>query len=248
MLNYKDGSAGPFLLFGGVNCRAVARAVPDLPIIADMPYGSFHVSEKDTVQNALRLVKEAGVSAVKIEGGTRRESVIKALLNAEIPVMGHLGLTPQSLHKFGGYKVQGRDPAAADLLLDDAAFLAQGGCFAMVLECIPASLAARISSQLTIPTIGIGAGVDCDGQVLVWHDLLGLFDGIRPKFVKRFAELGREAVEAISDYAQEVRSGTFPGVEHSYSDKITNKEDRKPVEDGNAPAQGYLTSMDNDES
>lgn len=200
------------------HCAAVARARPGVPIIADMPYGSFHLDPALTVEGALRLVKEAGVHAVKIEGGRRRAEHIAALLEAEIPVMGHLGLTPQSIHRFGGYKVQGRGEEAARELRDEAAFLADAGCFSLVLECIPAALARTVSEASPIPTIGIGAGDGCDGQVLVFHDLLGLFDGLAPRFVKRYAELGRDATAAVARYVEEVRSGVFPGPEHTYDD------------------------------
>lgn len=198
------------------HCRAVQRAQPGIPVIADLPYGSFHVSVEETVRQAVRLVKEAGVQAVKLEGGRKRAAVIAALLDAEIPVMGHLGLTPQSLHRFGGYKVQGKGDAAAEAMLDEARFLSDAGCFAIVLECIPAPLAERITAEIAAATIGIGAGVGCDGQVLVFHDMLGLFDRMQPKFVKRYAELGRIATEAVARYAQEVRDGSFPAPEHSY--------------------------------
>ncbi len=195
---------------------AVSRARPGVPIIADMPYGSFHVDPAATVEAALRLVKEAGAHGVKLEGGRRRADHIAALLDAEIPVMGHLGLTPQSVHKLGGFKVQGRGEEAAARLRDEALFLADAGCFAIVLECIPAPLADAISTDLPVPTVGIGAGAGCDGQVLVFHDMLGLFDGFTPRFVKRYAELGRDAPAAIARYADEVRNGTCPGPEHTY--------------------------------
>ncbi len=200
------------------HCRAVARARPGLPVIADLPYGSFHVSPGDTVRHALRLVKEGGVAGVKIEGGRKRRAVIEALLAAEIPVMGHLGLTPQSIHKLGGYKVQGRGRGASDLMVDEALFLEEVGCFSLVLECIPAELGRRITEAVNIPTIGIGAGPGCDGQVLVFHDLLGLFSGLQPRFVKRYAELGQTAVAAVQEYCREVRTGAFPGPEHSFTD------------------------------
>jgi 3-methyl-2-oxobutanoate hydroxymethyltransferase len=196
--------------------RAVTRAGTGLPVIADLPYGSFHVDPRETVRAGLRLVQEGGAQAVKLEGGRQRQDHLAALLDAEIPVMGHLGLTPQSLHRFGGYKVQGRSEEAARRLLDEAAFLDEAGCFAMVLECIPAVLAARITASVGVPTIGIGAGVDCDGQVLVFHDLLGLLDDFQPKFVKRYADLGRGAVDAIAAFGDDVRRGAFPGPEHTY--------------------------------
>ncbi len=197
---------------------AVVRARPGVPVIADMPYGSFHVSPDDTVRHAIRLVKDGGATAVKVEGGRQRGAMLEALLAAEIPVMGHLGLTPQSVHRFGGFKVQGRGKDAAARLLDEAAFLEQAGCFAMVLECIPAELAARVTAHVGIPTIGIGAGPGCDGQILVFHDLLGLYRGRRPRFVKRYADLGDEAAAAVRRFAAEVRDGVFPAPEHCFHD------------------------------
>lgn len=198
------------------HCRAVVRGRTGLPVIADLPYGSFHVSPQDTVRAGLRLVQEAGVQAVKLEGGRQRGSAIAALVDAEIPVMGHLGLTPQSVNRLGGYRVQGRGAEAEARLLDDAAFLVEAGCFAIVLECVPAALAAQITSRVAVPTIGIGAGPGCDGQVLVFHDLLGLLPGPAPKFVKRYADLGRAASDAVERFAGEVRRREFPGAEHSY--------------------------------
>ena len=198
------------------HASAVTRAQTGLPVIADLPYGAFHVDPRRTVEAGIRFVKQAGVQAVKIEGGQRRRQHLEALLDAEIPVMGHLGLTPQSLNKLGGYKVQGRDEREAEVLLEDAQFLADAGCFAVVLECIPSRLASRISASISIPTIGIGAGPGCDGQVLVFHDLLGLQTDFQPRFVKRYAQLGQVAVEAVSTFVQEVRAGVFPAQEHSY--------------------------------
>ena len=231
------------------HCRAVARAQPAVPVIADLPYGSFHVDTTETVRHALRLVKEAGVAAVKIEGGRKRRAVIEALLAAEIPVMGHLGLTPQSIHRFGGYKVQGRGHGAADVMLEEARFLDEIGCFALVLECIPKGLAERITRDLRIPTIGIGAGVACDGQVLVYHDLLGLFTGMQPRFVKRYAELGAEAIAAVRSYAAEVRAGVFPAAEHSYEDAEGDaKAAGAAAEEGTTAQGGYLASLENGES
>ncbi|MBK6899128.1 MAG: 3-methyl-2-oxobutanoate hydroxymethyltransferase [bacterium] len=198
---------------------AVVRARPGVPVVADMPYGSFHVSPDDTVRHAIRLVKDGGATAVKVEGGRARAAILAALLAAEIPVMGHLGLTPQSVHRFGGFKVQGRGQDAAARLLDEAAFLEQAGCFAMVLECIPAELAARVTAAVGIPTIGIGAGPGCDGQILVFHDLLGLYRGRRPRFVKAYADLGDAAAAAVRRYAEEVRGGVFPAAEHCFHDE-----------------------------
>jgi len=227
------------------HCGAVCRARPCIPVIADMPYGSFHVSPAETVRHGLRLVKETGVSAVKVEGGRRRAEVIKALLDAEIPVMGHLGLTPQSVNRFGGYRIQGRGEEAAAALLDEALFLEEAGCFAIVLECVPSVVAERISSRLSIPTIGIGAGPGCDGQVLVFHDMLGLFTGLKPKFVKRYAELGDSAVHAVESFVTEIRDGTFPGVEHEYGEKPTGRRDGSGA---NVSGQsGYLGSIDKSE-
>lgn len=227
------------------HCAAVCRANPRVPVIADMPYGSFHVSAAETVRHGLRLVKETGVNAVKVEGGRHRSDAIKALIEAEIPVMGHLGLTPQSVNRFGGYKVQGRGPDAAATLLDEALFLEEMGCFAIVLECVPATVAAQISSRLNIPTIGIGAGPGCDGQVLVIHDMLGLFTGFKPKFVKRYAELGTAAVQAVESFVDEVRGGTFPGPEHQYGEAPSGSKSGSPA---NVSGQsGYLGSVSGDE-
>lgn len=220
---------------------AVVRAQPGVPVIADLPYGSFHLDPRETVAGALRLVKEAGVHAVKLEGGRVRREHIAALLAAEIPVMGHLGLTPQSLHRLGGYKVQGRGEAAARILRDEAQFLAESGCFSLVLECVPGPLAAEISAASPVPTVGIGAGAGCDGQVLVFHDMMGLFDDLAPKFVKRYAELGREAGGAMARYVAEVRNGVFPGPEHAYD------SEKGAAAAGAEPGQGYLGGVKNGE-
>jgi len=226
------------------HCAAVGRARPGVPVIADLPYGSFHLSPRETVAAGLRLVKEAGVNAVKLEGGRKRQDAIAALLDAEIPVMGHLGLTPQSINRFGGYKVQGKGIDAAARLADEAAFLADAGCFSLVLECVPEDLAKAISASLSIPTIGIGAGAACDGQVLVFHDLLGLYDGVQPRFVKRYADLGRLAREAVNRYAEEVRCGAFPGPEHAFADSARGAAE-PPVGDGDkGPVPGYLARLD----
>lgn len=216
--------------------RAVTRARTGLPVIADLPYGTFHVDPRETVRAALRLVKGAGVQAVKLEGGRCRADHIKALIDAEIPVMGHLGLTPQSLNAFGGYKVQGRSEEAADRLLEEARFLTDAGCFAMVLECIPAALASRVTEAVDIPTIGIGAGAGCAGQVLVFHDLLGLTDDFKPRFVKRYAELGQIAAEAIEAFSREVREGSFPTEAHTYG----KKKGTKPAPETGG---GYLNGL-----
>ena len=218
------------------HARAVVRAVTGLPVVVDLPYGSFHVDPRDTVRQALRLVREAGVQAVKLEGGRKRADHIAALLDAEIPVMGHLGLTPQSVNVLGGYRVQGREDEQAEVLLDEARFLNEAGCFAMVLECIPADLARRITEAVEIPTIGIGAGVECTGQVLVLHDLLGLSGEFKPRFVKRYADLGAAAGDAVADYAREVREGTFPAPEHTYG--------RGRRKAGSGTGKGYLSGLE----
>ena len=185
---------------------AVARTRPGPLVVADLPWLSYHVSAEDAVRNAGVLVR-AGAQAVKLEGGRRRLPVIAALLDAEIPVMGHLGLTPQSVHAMGGYRVQGQQAEAAEGLVDDAVALAEAGCFAIVLECVPREVAAAITRSVPVPTIGIGAGPDCDGQVLVIHDLLGLEDRIAPKFVRRYAALKADAVAAVAAFGADVGRG-----------------------------------------
>ncbi len=194
---------------------AVARTQPRALVVGDLPWLSYHVSIPDTVQNAARLVR-AGAGAVKLEGGRKRLDSIRAILDAEIPVMGHLGLTPQSVHAFGGFKVQGRDLEAARAIVDDAVALAEVGCFAIVLECVPDAVARLVTDSVDIPTIGIGAGRHCDGQVLVFHDLLGLEERITPKFVRRYAELGADARAALRAFAEDVRAGRFPSSDETY--------------------------------
>ncbi|MEM7481100.1 MAG: 3-methyl-2-oxobutanoate hydroxymethyltransferase [Acidobacteriota bacterium] len=196
--------------------RAVRRGVQRALLVGDMPYGSFHRGLGQAVDNALRFIKEGGAQAVKIEGA--RPEVVEALVGAEIPVMGHLGLTPQSLHKFGGFKVQGRGDAAARALLEAAHALEEAGAFSLVLECVPADLAEEVTGQIGIPTIGIGAGAGCSGQVLVYHDLLGMEERIAPRFVRRYGELGRASRDAISAFASDVRSGAFPSRDETYGD------------------------------
>lgn len=196
--------------------KAVRRGLDRALLIADMPYGSFHLGPRQAVENALRFVKEGGAAAVKIEGA--RADVVEALVAAEIPVMAHLGLTPQSLHQFGGFKVQGRGDAAAESLKTAALAMQEAGAFSLVLECIPADLAAEVTASLDIPTVGIGAGVDCDGQVLVYHDLLGLEDRLAPRFVRRYAHLGNAAREAVGRYAADVRARQFPSQDESFAD------------------------------
>ncbi len=194
---------------------AVARTRPRALVLADLPWLSYHVSAEDTVRNAGRLV-QAGAQAVKLEGGRKRVAMIAALVDAEIPVMGHIGLTPQSVLATGGYKVQGRDAAAAAGLVDDAIALATAGCFAIVLEGVPAPVARMITEAVDVPTIGIGAGPSCDGQVLVFHDAVGLEDRVLPRFVRRYANLKAEGVAAIAAYAADVRAGRFPSDAESY--------------------------------
>jgi 3-methyl-2-oxobutanoate hydroxymethyltransferase len=197
--------------------RAAVRGAKRPLVVADMPFGSFQISDEEAVRSAVRFVKEAGADAVKVEGAGLTVSRVLALVGAGIPVMGHVGLTPQSATMLGGFRAQGRTSARARQLLDEARTLEQAGCFSLVLEAVPAPVAARITEGLTIPTIGIGSGRDCDGQVLVYHDLLGLYQGREPRFVKRYAELATEIQDAIERYAADVRSGAFPGDEHTYS-------------------------------
>jgi 3-methyl-2-oxobutanoate hydroxymethyltransferase len=196
--------------------KMVSRAAKRAMIIADMPYLSYQISVEDAVRNAGRFIKEAGAHAVKIEGGREVSEKVEAMTKAEIPVMAHIGLTPQAIHRMGGYKVQGRTEEAAKTLMEDAKILQDAGAFSLLLEAIPAGLAAQITKDLTIPTIGIGAGPHCDGQVLVIHDVLGLFERFVPKFVKRYANLKEDALEAIKQYKEEVEKGLFPGKEHSF--------------------------------
>ncbi len=194
--------------------RAVRRGVRRALLVADMPYGSFHLGAEQAIGNALRFIKEGGAQAVKIEGA--RAELVAAMSAAEVPVMAHLGLTPQSVHRLGGFKVQGREQAARQAMLDAALAVEEAGAFSLVLECVPADLAAAISERLAIPTIGIGAGPHCGGQVLVYHDLLGLEERIAPRFVRRYAELGRLSREGIERFAADVRGGRFPAPEESY--------------------------------
>ena len=196
--------------------RIVARGCKRALVIGDMPFLSYQASKEQALGNAGRFLKESGAHAVKLEGGVTVRDSIRAIVDAGIPVMGHIGLTPQSVHCFGGYKVQGREKERRDAVLRDAHAVEEAGAFAVVLEGMPLGLAREITGQLSIPTIGIGAGVDCDGQVLVLHDMLGLNEGFAPKFLRRFAELGGAVREAVRSYADEVRSGRYPGKEHSF--------------------------------
>ncbi|HVP67535.1 MAG TPA: 3-methyl-2-oxobutanoate hydroxymethyltransferase [Anaeromyxobacteraceae bacterium] len=196
--------------------RGLARSAGRAHLVGDMPFGSYQASPDEAVKHAMRLVAEGGVESVKLEGGAEFTEVIGRIVRAGVPVMGHIGLTPQSVHKLGGYVVQGKETERAQQLLRDAEALERAGCYAIVLECIPAELARLITGQLRIPTIGIGAGAHCDGQVLVFHDLLGLETEFKPRFVKRFADLGPVAAGAVRDYVAEVKQGTFPAEEHSF--------------------------------
>jgi 3-methyl-2-oxobutanoate hydroxymethyltransferase len=197
--------------------RAVTRGARRPLVVADLPFGSFQVSDTSALENAIRFVKEAEAEAVKLEGGGPAVSRVRAIVGAGIPVMGHLGLTPQSATMLGGFKAQGRTAAKAVRLYEDALALEAAGCFAIVLEAVPTAVATRITEALTIPTIGIGAGAGCDGQVLVWHDLLGLYQGHAPRFVKQYADLASEITRALEAYVTEVRSGAFPEERHTYS-------------------------------
>jgi 3-methyl-2-oxobutanoate hydroxymethyltransferase len=193
----------------------VARTRPRPLVVADLPWMSYHLSVDEAVRNAAVLVR-AGAEAVKLEGGRRRIPVVEALVGAEIPVMGHLGLTPQSVHVMGGYRVQGQQVEAAEALVDDALALVRAGCFAIVLECVPREVAAAVTRAVPVPTIGIGAGPDCDGQVLVFHDLVGLEDRVLPRFVRRYGSLRADAVAAVAAFGDDVRARRFPADEESY--------------------------------
>ncbi len=199
------------------HARAVSRGARRALLVGDLPFLSYHASSADAVRNAGRFVQEAGMEAVKLEGGKKRLPVVRAILDAEIPVLGHLGLTPQSVNALGGFKVQAKSEAEADRLVSEALALEAEGVFAIVLECVPAEVATRVSRELRIPTIGIGAGVGCDGQILVFHDALGWETGHRtPRFVRKFANLRAEAKKGIEAYADAVRKGIFPGPEESF--------------------------------
>jgi 3-methyl-2-oxobutanoate hydroxymethyltransferase len=197
--------------------RAVTRGARRPLVVADMPFGTFQVSDEDALRNAIRFVKESGADAVKLEGAGSMLSRVAAIVGAGIPVMGHIGLTPQSATMLGGFKAQGRSAEKARRLLADARALEAAGCFSLVLEAVPAPVARRITHELSIPTIGIGAGVDCDGQVLVWHDLLGLYEGRTARFVKRYADVGDVIRTALAEYVEDVRERRFPEEQHTYA-------------------------------
>jgi len=199
--------------------KPVVRAARNTVVVGDMPFMSYNVSLEKAIENAGRLMKEGGADCVKLEGGLAMVPVVKALVDGGIPVMAHIGLTPQTASQLGGFKVQGKDEAAAQRMLTEALKLEEAGAFAIVLEAIPAPLAKLITQKVSIPTIGIGAGVDCDGQVLVLHDMIGLFDRFVPKFVKKYANVSEDILSALNDYAKEVASGSFPAAEHSFTMK-----------------------------
>jgi 3-methyl-2-oxobutanoate hydroxymethyltransferase len=199
------------------HCRAVARVLRRPHLVGDLPFLSYQTGPEDAMRSAGRLLKEGGCESVKLEGGEEMADTVARLVSVGIPVMGHVGLTPQSIHAMGGFRVQGKDDEGAERILSGARALRDAGAYSIVLEGIPLTLAARITQDLDIPTIGIGAGPHCDGQVLVLHDLLGLYDDFRPKFVKRFAELGALGREAVAAYVAEVRTGEFPTREHSFT-------------------------------
>jgi 3-methyl-2-oxobutanoate hydroxymethyltransferase len=208
------------------HARAVRRGTKRALLVADMPFGSYHSDTAESLRNAVRFVKEAGVEAVKVEGGERRLELIARLTEAEIPVMGHIGLTPQSVNALGGYRVQGKTTDGAEQLLRDARAVEAAGAFAIVLEAVPRELAAQITRELRIPTIGIGAGPDCDGQILVVHDMLGLTFDQTPKFARKYANIGEVITSAVHSYCEDVRSGNFPSDRESYHSGSSNKADK----------------------
>lgn len=194
----------------------VVRGAPNTLIVVDLPFGSYEVSPTQAVESAIRVMKESGAHAVKLEGGAERAAAIRAVVDAGIPVMAHVGFTPQSVNALGGYRVQGRDEAAAKTLHEDARAVEEAGAFAVVLEMVPANVAAEVTAALEIPTVGIGAGVGCDAQVLVWQDMVGMTPGRLPRFVRRFGEVGEALRQAARDYDTAVRAGEFPAEEHSF--------------------------------
>ncbi len=201
------------------HCKAVSKGAKSSFIIGDMPFMSYQISVEDAVQNAGRFIKEAGCDSVKLEGGSEMAHVVKTIVDMGIPVCGHIGLTPQTATKLSGFKVQGKDAESAKALLQSARDLEAAGAYLIVMECIPDILAARITEELNIPTIGIGAGKDCDGQVLVYHDLVGLFERFTPKFVKQYVNLGPQIRDALVQFRKDVEEGVFPGPEHSFAMK-----------------------------
>lgn len=225
------------------HCRAVARGTRRAHLIGDMPFGSYQAGPEDAIRSAVKLVKEGGAESVKLEGGRELEETIHRLVRAGIPVVGHVGLMPQRVHAMGGFKVQGRSEEAAEDILRDAVAVARAGAFCVVLEGVPAELAARITAALEVPTVGIGAGASCDGQILVSYDLLGLNDGHQPRFVKRYEELFARGREATAQYVAEVRAGVFPAAEHSFGSRPAARAPRTEPSaelfDGLTEAQAY---------
>lgn len=199
--------------------KPVVRGAKNTFIVGDLPFGSYNTSIPEAIRNANRIMQEGGADAIKLEGGSTVVNTVREMVNGGIPVMGHIGLTPQTATQLGGFKVQGKDAEAARKLVDDAQRLEEAGAFALVLECVPAPVAQRVSEKISIPTIGIGAGPHCDAQVLVIHDLLGLFDRFTPKFVKKYAEINKSIIDALNQYAEEVETQDFPGPEHSFGMK-----------------------------
>jgi 3-methyl-2-oxobutanoate hydroxymethyltransferase len=218
------------------HCGAVARGTSRAHLVGDMPFGSYQASADEAVKNAMRLVAEGGVEAVKLEGGADYCDTIARIVRAGVPVMGHIGLTPQSVHKMGGYVVQGRGEEKAARLIADARALEKAGCYSLILEAIPAELAAEITRSVAIPTIGIGAGIECDGQVLVVYDLLGMNPDFSPRFVKKYANLAEVIGQAAARYRDEVRAGSFPGEEHSFTSE-------KPAAPAKSPAVAPVTQL-----
>lgn len=201
------------------HCKAVVRGAERALIVGDMPFGAYHATEADAIRNSVRLLKEGGVDVVKMEGGEDTAPKLKAVVDSGIPVMGHIGLTPQLVSKLGGFRVQGKNAAAGVQLIRDALAVQEAGCFSVVVEAVPDRIAALITERLSIPTIGIGAGLECDGQILIFHDLIGMFDAFTPKFAKRYAEVGATVTSALEQYRTEVTERQFPTPEHSYTMK-----------------------------
>jgi 3-methyl-2-oxobutanoate hydroxymethyltransferase len=223
--------------------KAVVRGTKHAFVVADMPFMSYQTSPEDALRNAARFLKEAGAHAIKLEGGTTVAATVRKIVDAGIPVMGHVGLTPQSIHQFGGWKVQGKTPQAAIRLMNDAIALEQAGAFAVVLELVPAALSRLVTKRLRIPTIGIGAGAGCDGQVQVFHDLLGLFEGFVPKHTKQYANAGELIRNALTSYAADVREGRFPNEEQSFSMDERALAELKTSDDAPAPRNAVHRSL-----
>ena len=203
------------------HCRAVANGAKRPFLIGDMPFMSYQINHSEAIRNAGRFIQEGGMDAIKLEGGAEMADTVRAIVRAGVPVMGHIGLTPQTISQIGGFRIQGKTAKSAYRILQDAKALQEAGCFALILESVPSQLAQAISQALTIPCIGIGAGVGCDGQVLVFHDMLAMFDDLQPKFVKQYAQVGQLITEALEEYQEDVKNRAFPAAEHSYqmSDK-----------------------------